>query len=111
MIETVLLNYLKTQLTVPVKYEIPADKPDEFVTLEKTGSSLENHIYSSMFAVQSHSTSMYGAMVLNEAVKEAMLGAVVLDDVASVRLNSDYNYTDGDLREYRYQAVFDVTHY
>ena len=112
MIEVIILSHLKTELNdVPVVMEVPRDKPSEYVLIEKTGSSCENHLFDSMFAVQSHSTSLYKAAELNERVKAAMLNAVDLDEVAGVSLNSDYNFTDGAAAEYRYQAVFDVTHY
>ena len=32
-------------------------------------------------------------------------------EVGSCELNSDYNYTDGTKKEYRYQAVFDLVYY
>ena len=34
-----------------------------------------------------------------------------LDEIASVKLNSDYNFTDEETKQYRYQAVFDIKHY
>lgn len=112
MIEKTILDYLAERLTpIRVCMEIPANKPSEFVLIEKTGSSLENHLYDSMLAVQSYSTSLYNAAMLNDTVKEAMLDAITLDDISAVRLNSDYNFTDGDTKQYRYQAVFDITHY
>jgi hypothetical protein len=50
-------------------------------------------------------------MQLNEAVKVAMADLITLDSVSGVSLNSDYNFTDSTTKEYRYQAVFLVTHY
>lgn len=111
MIEQTIYDYLLGRMTVPVYCEIPPEKPGTYVALEKTSGGMENRIPSATIAVQSHAPSLFEAAQLNEDVKTAMLEAVELDDVASVRLNSDYNYTDGTLRQYRYQAVFDVTHY
>lgn len=111
MIEAVLYEYLKDALYVPVYMEMPKTPPTRFVLLEKTAGGLVNHISSAVLAIQSHAESMYQAAALNETVKAAMLEAVILDDIASVRLNSDYNYTDGTTKDYRYQAVFDITHY
>ena len=31
-------------------------------------------------------------------------------DVSACDCNSDYNYTDPETRDYRYQAVFDITY-
>ena len=51
-------------------------------------------------------------MDLSGTVVEAMLDAPkVLSSVAAIRLNSEYNWTDPDTMKYRYQAVFDITHY
>ena len=111
MIEKIILDYLTDALTVPVYMEIPASPPGSFVVIEKTGSSVENRLWSAMFAIQSYGPSMYAAASLNEEVKAAMLDAVVLDDITSVDLNSDYNFTDTGTKRYRYQAVFDIFHY
>lgn len=54
---------------------------------------------------------MYLAAELNEKVKSAMDEIVELDEVTRCELNSDYNYTDTSRKKYRYQAVFDITHY
>ena len=54
---------------------------------------------------------MYDAAALNEEVILAMQNLIEVDDVTHVELNSNYNYTDTTTKEYRYQAVFDITHY
>lgn len=113
MIEKIILDYLGGRLTPPVWMEIPEDEdlPDQYVLLEKTGSRSGDHIRTSTFAVQSYAPSMEGAAALNELVKEAMDNAIALDTVTRSTLNSDYNFTDRTKRLYRYQAVYDVTHY
>ena len=108
MTELIFYQYLNTVLNVPVYMEQPADPPADFVVLEKTGSSTANHIETATLAVQSYGGTMYQAAVLNETVKHYMDAAVALPQVSSVKLNSDYNYTDTEAKRYRYQAVFDV---
>lgn len=110
MIEEKLLNYLARQLEVPVRMEVPEDAPDEFVVIEKTGSGMENYIYTATFAVQSYAPTMYEAAALNEMVKDAMSGLTTLPCVSRSALNSDYNFTDTTEKRYRYQAVFDIVH-
>ena len=111
MIEQTILDYLNDTLTEPCYMEEP-EGIDTFVLLEKTGSSLSNHVYSATFAIQSYATSLYEAAELNEKVKAAMLAiAGELNTVSKCSLNSDYNYTDTTKKRYRYQAVFDITHY
>lgn len=111
MIEKIILNYLNSVLEVPVYMEEPANKPNSFVVVEKTGSGRQNYIFSAMIAIQSYGESLYKAAELNEAVKEAMFGILSVNEVASIRLNSDYNFTDSATKRYRYQAVFELTHY
>ena len=117
MIEMTVIEYLRNALEAPVEAIKPTDQGiTEFVLVEKTGSSRENFLNRATFAIQSYSNTLYGAMSLNEAVKEAMLGdgtntfgiAYSNCDVAKCSLNSDYNYTDTTTKHYRYQAVFDL---
>ena len=112
MIELVVLNYLKSKLPdVTVTTEIRQGMGDEFVLIEKTGSGMNDRIFSSKFAVQSWAGSLYDAMCLNERVKEAMFDLPSVKEVTKCSLNSDYNYTDTATKHPRYQAVFDVVHY
>ena len=111
MIETIVLNYLADNLSVPVFMEEPEERCREYVLIEKVGSSENDRIQSATVAVQSYAESLYKSAVLNDTVKRAMRDIVVLDSVSSCRLNSDYDFTDTETKRYRYQAVFDLTYY
>lgn len=111
MIEAIILNHLKSKLTVPVRLEKPNPAPDKYVLFEKIGSDEGNHTEGSTFAFQSYADSMYNAATLNEEVKKAVKSLIELDEIVSVKLNSDYNFTDTTTKQYRYQAVFDIKHY
>ena len=111
MIEQIIRDHLIAVLAVPVVLEIPARLPETFVALEKTGSGITNCIQRSTLAVQSYAPSLNQAAELNERVKAAMAQAAALPEMCAVRLNSDYNFTDTTIKRYRYQAVFDLTHY
>ena len=110
MIEKIILDYLKAEMDVPVFADQYATETPRIV-IEKTGSSRTNQLDAATFAVQSYADSLYGAAMLNEEVKQVMTDAVNLDAVASVNLNSDYNFTDTTAKSYRYQAVFEITYY
>ena len=110
MIETIILNYLLNKLSEPVYMERPVDHPAKYVLLEKTGSSVEDHIRTATFAVQSYGQTMYDAAELNERVKEALEASITLPEIFRAKLNSDYNYTDTASKVYRYQAVFDFVY-
>ena len=111
MIELTILNHLKTKLSVPVYLEEPEKKPDRYVLFEKTGSGRTNRLGSSTFAFQSYAESLYQAAALNEQTKTAVDSLIELTEIAKVRLNSDYNFTDTATKRYRYQAVYDLNHY
>lgn len=111
MIELIVYEYLKRALSVPVHMEKPNNPPDTYVLIEKTSSGGDKYVRSATLAVQSYADSMYNAAALNETVKETMLNAISEDSISRVELNSDYDYTDQYTKKYRYQAVFDVTHY
>ena len=115
MIETLVKNFLESKLSVPVLMEVPKNTVSQFVIIEKTGSTHENHVDSAIMTIQSYAPSLQSAMELNELVKYWMLdgmeGLITLDEIASINLNSDYNYTDTTSKRYRYQAVYEITHY
>jgi len=111
MIETLLRDYLGAALAVPVFMEIPANPPESYVVLDKTGSGAEDHIFSATVAAQSYGRTLYEAATLNEEVKGLMLYGALPQEISSVKLNSDYNYTDPKSKRYRYQAVYNITHY
>lgn len=108
MIEKIVLDYLNNTLKVSAFMEKPAKPPEEYVLLEKTGGSSENYINSATIALQSYAQTLYSAAELNEEVKVAMDNIIVLNEVMSSELNSDYNFTDTTKKEYRYQAVYDL---
>ena len=110
MVEKIIKDYLQSSLGIPVRLE--EDKPtNEYVLIEKTGSSNKDHISTATIAIQSYSMSLYGAASLNERVKEAMEKIIERNDISKCELNSDYNYTDTARKKYRYQAIFDIVHF
>lgn len=111
MIEETILNHLKSALDAPVGMEVPPEPTGRFVVMEKTGSGRTDHICRAVVAVQSCAESLLEAARLNEQVKQAMEDLDELDEIAAVRLNTDCNFTDPSAKRYRYQAVFDITHY
>lgn len=97
---------------VPAYGMIPEGAEAPFFVVERTGGTETNHISSAMVAIQSYGTTIEAAMLLNESLKERMLETFILrGDVASCRLNSDYNFTNTTTRKPRYQAVFDIVYY
>lgn len=108
MIEKIVLDYLTESLSVPAFMEYPLDNLESFVVIEKTGSRKTNHVNYVTIAVQSIAKSLEGAAILNEEVKETMESIVALDSIGSISLNSDYNFTNTQTKQYRYQSVYDL---
>ena len=115
MIEIIVKRFLESKLSVPVLMEKPTNTQNEMVIIERTGGTESNHIPSAIMTIQSYGATLQDAAELNEEVKKWMLdgveGLITLDKIAKVNLNSDYNYTDTTSKRYRYQAVFEITHY
>lgn len=113
MIEKKVIDYLMDceldGIGNNVFVEVPVTPPARYIVIEKTASGARDRVHSAMIAVQScSSVSMYDAAQINEAVIEAMECMADETDVYSCRLNSDYNFTNTQTKEYRYQAVFNL---
>lgn len=106
MIEKTVLDYLNQQLTEPCYMEVPENPPATFVVIQKTGSSRSDWVNTANFALQSYADTLANAAKLNEKVKTAMDNIITLADIGGVRLNSDYNNTNTQMKKYRYQAVY-----
>ena len=112
MIEEVLYRYLSTTLSpIPVYTEIPEDRPAKFVTLEKTGGSRSNYLETATIAFQCWAGSLFEASDLCRTLCAVMDASIALDEISKAEYVSDYNYTDSGRKEYRYQAVYQITHY
>lgn len=108
MIEILINDYLNKSLSTPSFLENPKNTLERYILLERTSGSETNQIKTATFAIQSYAESMFEAAKLNEEVKQAMKEIIYHEDISKSKLNSDYNFTDTETKEYRYQAVFDV---
>lgn len=110
MITKDLLDFLNAELSVGAYMEAP-EQLTNYVLIDQTGTSRTNHIITTTVAIQSYAPSLYEAMLLNESVKAAMDKFAELAQVASVEQNTDYNFTNTATKQYRWQALFAITHY
>lgn len=113
MISKTIIDYLNSvdELNASAFAEVPEEAPDKYIIVEHISGDEKNHICTTRLAVKSIAPSLYEAALLNEAVKKAVSGAVSLNEVCAIDLNNDFNDTDTARKKYRYQAVFDITHY
>ena len=112
IIEKAIREYLLAEIPQASVYaEVPPSPDATRIEIERTGGGEEEHIRSAMVAIKSIAPTLYGAAVLHEAVLATMPLMAASDDISSVKLNSEYNFTDTTTKEYRYQAVFDIIYY
>ena len=85
--------------------------PESYVIFEKTSSGKRDYANSATFAFQSYAPTLYSAAILNEEDKAAVESMVELNEISGIHLNGDYNFTNTETKEYRYQAVFDINYF
>lgn len=105
-----LVLFLNEKMSVGVYTEQP-EQLTGYILLDQTGSSRKDFIVTTTIAIQSYGDSLYNAMLLNEALKEAMVDFQAEPNVTRVELQTDYNYTNTASKQYRWQAVYLITHY
>lgn len=111
MIEELVIQYLNSVMDVPAYGEVPdfVTDADTYIVVDKSGSQRENHVDAAVVITYSYAPTKFEAAELNEAVKEALLNIDSLDTISAVRLNSDGNATDDQIKNYRYQCVTVIT--
>ncbi len=82
--------------------EVPADRPDEFITVEQTGSS-EGRVSRVSLAVQAWAKTRKRAMEIAQAASAAVYDLDELDNVFGPEVESIYRFPDPDSRMARYQ--------
>lgn len=108
MIETILLNYLESALSVPVYMEVPEDNTGSFVVLYKAGGSETNHVSLATIEARSYADTLAAAALLNEQVCAAFKRATCLPEIGGAYANSDgVNFTDPNTKRYRYQCIYE----
>lgn len=110
MIEKVVLDYLKEVMDVGVYLDRISGITKPFVLFERTGSNVINHTTTALFAFQSYADSMFKAAELNEKLKKALDDMPNHTNISKAKLNSDYNFTNTQTNEYRYQAIYEITY-
>lgn len=106
--EQVLFDYLtrKLQLQAEVCTQVPEDPPEKYVVFARTSSqSDEEQLGAVTMVVKSIAPTLYGAVTLNESVKQALREMPETTEVYGVRIQSDYNSTDTRMKQFRYTTV------
>ena len=111
MIEEIVIAYLNANLTVHVGGEVPNRPPLRYVVVQKKGGERENHIYTALFQFDAYAESLVAAAALCKEVMAVVDEMTDLDEVCSCEYGGDFNATDTASKRYRYQAMYNITHY
>lgn len=110
MIEELLIEYLESSTGFNVYAEIPEQEEDRYIVIERVGRKVVNQLTTDSIAIQSYAPSMAGACALDAMVQKEMF-AMTNSNVSGVHLSSSYNFTDTARKKYRFQSVFEISHY
>lgn len=111
MIEETIIAYLGANLPVHVGGEIPSKPPQRFIVVQKRGGERENHIPTSLIQFDVYAERLAEAANLCQEVMALVDDMICLDEVCSCEYGGDYNATDTASKRYRYQAMYNITHY
>ena len=114
IIEKLVIDYLISQniegIGSHIYAETPVDVPDDYVLVQRAGGSERDYIRQhTVYTEVISRKSKLAAATNHEAVVEAMLMMRDHTDVYRCVLNSDYDATDTARKEYRYQALWQIT--
>lgn len=110
-IEAVIIKHLENSTGVKTYAEIPTTKPNNFIVVEKIDGGMVNAINASTLIIYSYSTTLIDACELNEKVKVAILDALTIDDISSVRISGEDRGIDDSEKLYRYETTINLYHY
>lgn len=116
IIEEALISYLISRNIDDVNENIYAmtpkqPLPDNYIVIDKTGSQTRDQVTTATVAIQSIATeSLLKAARINEAVVSAMSEFPGYGNVFGVHLQTDYNFTNSLTKQYRFQAVYEITY-
>lgn len=111
MIEILMLNHLTRELNVPVHTEVPEDKPERYVVIKKADYHREDFLRCSMMLARSYGPTLLAAAELSDRVEQAMTSILRDPRISGCHCTGNYNFTDEETKQYRYQAVFDIYHF
>lgn len=88
---------------------VPATRPSQFVTVERTGGGVENMVDYPIIAIQTWAQTQAEAEEAASAIRMVALVGELPVGVHSMRPNAGpYKFYDEDSMQPRYQVVFDV---
>lgn len=107
-IEEAVRNWL-VDMGYAAYVRVPKDKPQRFVTVERTGGNVVDMVDHPTIAIQTWAQTQAEAEEDAAAIRMVALVGNLPEGVHSMRVNSGpYKFYDEDSMQPRYQIVFDV---
>lgn len=113
-IEELVIDYLTRQnipgIGLAVYAETPVDPPENYVLIQRSNGSMANYLRD--FSIYTETVSRKDKLMaarLHETVIEAMLRMPDIENIFRCNLNSDYDATRAEKKDYRYQALWQIT--
>lgn len=107
-IEEAVRNWL-VDMGYAAYVRVPKDRPQRFVTVERTGGGVENMVDYPLVAVQTWAQTQAEAEEDASAIRMVALVGNLPEGVHSMRVNSGpYKFYDEESMQPRYQVLFNV---
>lgn len=104
--EVTVRQWLASQLSVPVSTEVPANRPAEFVTVERSGGPITDVRDKALLTIECWSTSRTNAGTLAHTVCDSLIaGSISHPQIASADINSIVNNPDPASGQARFQIT------
>lgn len=117
MIEEIIYAYLDENASVPWSaMRSPTfedhQQIDRYGLFEKTNSTKRDHISTCTFAFQSYAPTLLEAAQISEELRELIEALPSQTSaVSKAQLQGEYNFTDTQTKQPRYQAVFSLVYF
>ena len=87
---------------------VPSDRPDSFVTVERTGGGRDSVIIDRpMVVIQVWALKRLEASEMAYSIRDVLIDMVLEKNICKVSINSIYNYPDAESGSNRFQLVVD----
>lgn len=108
IIETIVLDYLTANLSVPAATEIPTGDFTDCVVFRVTDRDKRNHLEMATLEFESFSTSKYNAAVIDEELRQVMEEIVELNEISASKFGGGNDEIDSTLKRYKYRSFFNL---
>ena len=110
LIEPVVLNYLKSNMTVSVYLEMPKSLPEKFVVFTIVDRGRKNFIDHVTVEFHSFAKKKLDAALIDEQVRMLMEDIIFLPEIAASRFGGGNDLNDPEVDRYRYRCYFNLTY-